>query len=78
MPTILRKKGYRLFFYANDHLPVHIHIEKDNKTAKFNLEPLELIYTRRFKALEMLEMRKLVEENLEYLINKWYEYFNSK
>ena len=28
MPTILISKGYRFFFYINDHTPPHIHIEK--------------------------------------------------
>ncbi|MCB9202566.1 MAG: DUF4160 domain-containing protein [Flavobacteriales bacterium] len=77
MPTVLRINGYRFFFYTNEHFPIHIHIEKDTKTAKFNLEPIELIYTRRFKSSEISEIRKLVEENSEYLISKWHEYFNN-
>ena len=78
MPTVLRKKGYRFFFYTNEHLPIHIHIEKDKKTAKFNLKPFELVYTSRFKVSEISEIRKLVVENFEYLINQWDEYFNDK
>ncbi|QMU63832.1 MAG: DUF4160 domain-containing protein [Flavobacteriaceae bacterium] len=79
MPTILRIKGYRFFFYTNEHLPIHIHVEKDNKTSKFNLEPiLKLVYSRRFKASEISEIRKLVTENKKLLIKKWNEYFNNK
>lgn len=77
MPTILRKYGYRFFFYSNEHIPVHIHIEKGNKTAKFNLEYIELIHSRKFKPQEIKEIRKFVEENKELFKNKWYEYFNS-
>jgi hypothetical protein len=77
MPTILRIKGYRFFFYANDHYPVHIHIEKEVKTAKFNLQPLELVFSRGFNSSELSQMRKLVKENSELLINKWHEYFNN-
>ncbi len=59
MPTVLRHKGFRFFFYTNEHLPIHIPTEKENKTAKFNLEPfLELVYSRKFKASEISEMRK--------------------
>ena len=77
--TILREKGYRFFFYTNEHLPIHIHIEKENKTAKFNLEPfIEMVYTRKFNASEISEMRKIIIENKEQLINKWNEYFNNK
>lgn len=55
MPTILKHSGYRFFFYVNDHLPKHIHIEKDNKTAKFNFEPLQLVKSRKFNASEIKE-----------------------
>ena len=78
MPTILRQEGYRFFFYSNDHLPVHIHIEKNNNTAKFVLDPLELIQSRGFNASELREIRKLVEENVILFKNKWNEYFNHK
>lgn len=76
MPTVLIINGYRFFFYVNDHSPVHIHIEKGDGTAKFNLEPVELVKSRRFKATEIAEMRKLVIKNAELLKNKWDEYFN--
>ena len=78
MPTILNVKGFRFFFYSNEHLPIHIHIEKDDKTAKFNLEPIEIVYTRRFKASEISEMVELVNEHKEFFITKWNEYFNHK
>ena len=77
MPTILWSSGYRFFFYANDHLPIHVHIEKDNKTAKFNLEPLILVRSRKFNASEIREIRKLVENNKELFKQKWNAYFNN-
>ncbi|WP_118193438.1 DUF4160 domain-containing protein [Albibacterium indicum] len=76
MPTVLLKDGYRFFFYSNDHHPIHIHVEKENKVAKFNLEPIELIRSSRFNSKELKEMRKLVEDNIELFKTKWNEYFN--
>ncbi len=76
MPTILRIKGFRFFFYSNDHTPIHIHVEKDNKTAKFYLNPVELERSRGFNAKEIKELRKLVNDNFELFKNKWNEYFN--
>lgn len=67
MPTVLRKKGYRFFFYINDHAPPHIHVEKERSTAKFNLESAELIRSKRFNAYEIGEIRKLVLSNLDFL-----------
>jgi len=78
MPTILRIYGYRFFFYSNEHLPAHIHIEKDNKVAKFNLEEVELVRSRGFNASELKEIRKLVADNVNLFKNKWDEYFNNK
>ncbi len=80
MPTVLFIYGYRFFFYSNEHLPVHIHVEKDNKTAKFNLEGFEpsLVYSRSFNSSELKEIRKLVDNNIELFKNKWDEYFRDK
>ncbi len=78
MPTLLRINGYRFFFYTNEHLPKHIHIEKGEGTAKFDLFPVELVKSKRFKVAEISEIRKLVLENREVLNQKWDEYFNLK
>jgi hypothetical protein len=76
MPTILRIKGYRFFFYANDHPPEHIHIERGECSAKFNLYPVELVRSKKFKAAEINDIRKLVLENRELFKTKWDEYFS--
>ncbi len=77
MPTVLRIDGFRLFFYSNEHLPKHIHIEKADKTAKYNIEFIELVKSSRFSASDLKQIRSLVEENQEFLIQKWNEYFNN-
>jgi hypothetical protein len=39
MPTVLRAGPYRFFFYAGDRdEPPHIHVERDDHTAKFWLD----------------------------------------
>jgi len=48
MPTIKIVDGFRFFFYSNEHLPKHINVEKAEKTAKFNIELIELIKSFRF------------------------------
>ena len=43
MPTVLRVGPYRFFFYAGDRdEPPHVHIERDDKLAKFWLDPFRL------------------------------------
>jgi len=77
MPTLKILDGYRFFFYSNDHDPPHIHIEKDNKTAKFNLEPIELVKSKRFNASELKKIRIMVEDNVELFKQSWNEFFNN-
>lgn len=33
MPEIFRMFGLRFFFYANDHKPVHVHVENADGEA---------------------------------------------
>ena len=49
-----------------------------NKTAKFNLESLELVRSIKFNTSEIKEIRKLMGDNNELFKNKWNEYFNYK
>ena len=44
MPTIPGIDGpYRLFFYSFDcREPMHVHVERDDATCKFWLEPIAL------------------------------------
>lgn len=74
----IQSKGISVFFYVNDHTPMHIHIEKGEGTAKFNLEPIELLRSKRLKASELAEIRKLILENLELFKAKWDEQFNNE
>ncbi|MBI2355108.1 MAG: DUF4160 domain-containing protein [Deltaproteobacteria bacterium] len=42
MPTLLIQDGFKFFFYANEHLPMHIHVEKGSGYAKVELTTLEV------------------------------------
>ena len=77
MPTVLLIDGFRFFFYSNEYLPKHIHIEKAEKTAKFNLENVELVKSSGFNSTQLKTMRNLVEVNQELLIQKWDEFFSN-
>lgn len=77
MPTILRIRGYRFFFYMNEHLPIHVHITKGDGEARVILEPeIELDEAYSFKAKELKELLAITEEHHQYLIGKWHEIFD--
>ena len=77
MPKILEVNGFRFFFYSADgDEPSHVHIQKGDGDGKIWLEPnIQEEYLEDFKNQEKREINKIVEENREYLIQKWYEYF---
>ena len=79
MPTVLRLKGFRLFFFSNEvDEPAHIHVESDDKYAKFWLEPVQLAKSVGYSARELGEIRNIIMENIGALRRKWDEYFGGK
>jgi len=78
MPTLLRLGPYRFFFYASDrHEPPHVHVERDEKVAKFWLRPVRLERSGGFSRREINRIQKLVEKDVEALLRSWNEYFES-
>lgn len=76
MPTIWIEGPYRFFFYAGDrNEPVHIHVERDDATAKFWLEPVRLQRSNGFRMVEVRRIRKIVEEHQAHIMECWHEYF---
>jgi len=76
MPTVLRIGSYRFFFYAGDKdEPRHIHIERDDKIAKFWLEPIMLFSSSGFSRMEISRIQKMIEENHARLVEAWSDYF---
>jgi hypothetical protein len=76
MPTILRIGAYRFFFYANDRdEPPHVHVERENKKAKFWIDPVRLERSGRFDRHEINHIGRMVEENKKILLRGWNECF---
>jgi len=43
MPTVLRIGPYRFFFFSNEgNEPPHVHVERDDNTAKYWLDPVRV------------------------------------
>ncbi len=78
MPTVLKINGHRFFFFSNEgNEPAHIHIETGSKYVKFWLNPVRLDVSLGYNSKELTQLRKLVEENRNFLEGKWNEYFRS-
>lgn len=77
MPTIFILFGFHFMFYSDDHTPVHVHVLKDGKEAKYNIEPeIVLVYNHGYKKNEISMMESVIEENREVIIDRWKAYFN--
>ncbi len=78
MPTILRIGPYRFYFYSHEpNEPPHIHIDRDNSSAKFWLQSPTLARNLGYSAKELNILLKLVKENQSHLQEAWYGYFGS-
>lgn len=77
MPVALRVKGYRFFFFSLEgNEPPHIHVEQAERYAKFWLNPISLVKSRGFRSNELSEIQKIIEANLNTLLEKWDEHFS--
>ena len=78
MPTVLRTGAYRFYFYSHEpNEPPHIHIDRDNFSAKFWLDPVALSKNIGFRGKELRKLESLVTENQTKLMEAWYGYFGS-
>jgi len=72
MPTVLRKNGFRFYFYfADEFEPPHIHVEKGSAACKFWLQPVALNRNEGFKQHELNQICRIVEEHLDHLLDQW-------
>ncbi len=76
MPTVKNISGpYRFFFYSFDcSEPMHVHVRREKKTCKFWLEPVALSKNRRFSPRELNRIRRIIYDNLNTIIEAWYEH----
>jgi len=76
MPTIFSFFGMRFHFFSKEHLPIHIHVVKDNTSAKWVLEPqICLIENKGMKSQELKLAESIIEENKDIIVANWKHYF---
>ena len=62
-------------FYSDGHEPVHIHILNAGREAKYNVQPVKMVYNHGFKKHELSLIESLVEENVDVITERWHEFF---
>lgn len=78
MPTVLRLDGYRLYFYSDEgNEPPHIHIAIGDSVAKYWLIPVELAKSKGLRDHQLNDIRLLVIEHRDRLLEAWYDHFSA-
>ena len=67
-----------MYFYSHEpNEPPHVHVDRDDQSAKFWLDPVALARNLGFGPVELRRVHRLVAENRKFLLEKWYERFPS-
>ncbi len=76
MPTVLRSGPYRFYFYSHEpHEPPHVHVDRDDLSAKFWLELVGLASNFGFSAREFNTLQSTGQANRERLLEAWDGHF---
>ena len=77
-PTVARIGPYRLYFVSHDlHEPPHIHVDRDDLSAKFWLEPVALAYNLGYPARELRKLESIIAEHQPQWLEAWNDYFRA-
>jgi hypothetical protein len=78
MPTVLRSGPYRFYFYGHEpNEPPHVHVDRDDQSAKFWLEPIGLARNLGFSPAELRKIDRLVQEHQHELQEAWNDWFGN-
>jgi hypothetical protein len=87
MPTVLRVGRCRFYFFSNEgqepppkkrsfvDAKQHVHVKAGDNQAKFWLDPIELASNYGFRAHELNQIERIINQHQTELVEVWYEYF---
>jgi hypothetical protein len=76
MPTLLRWKGYRFFFYSADGWePAHVHVVRDGCEAKIWLDDLSVAVNLGYPVPDMNEILRKTRQERSSFLEAWRSYF---
>lgn len=77
MPTLFEIFGLRFFFYANEHEPIHVHVENGDGRIKIQVTPtIEIVEERGMKSKDIKKAITIVELYQEDIIDAWQSFFS--
>jgi hypothetical protein len=77
MPTILRWRGRRFYFYSSDaDEPPHVHVDHSGRTIKVWLRTLKVAYNDGYPMRGVTAILAVVDRNRDRLLEAWREHFD--
>ena len=76
MPTVLFVFGLRFFFYSEEHLPIHIHVQSGDGKAKIDVETVEVLKNSGVKPNDLKRAKEIVRLFKDDIIDAWNQYFD--
>ncbi len=76
MPTIARIGPYRIYFYGEDRKePPHVHVDRDDNSAKFWLAPVGVAHNFGFRPKELRDIYRIIASEAENYLEIWHDKF---
>jgi len=85
MPKLYEYLGLDIFFYSNEHQPVHVHGKCQGREGRAELRIVEgrvigidfmdQLGRPPLKSAEMAHFREVVEAKAQDIVQKWVDYF---
>jgi len=74
--TVLRVRGFRLYFFSREETRMHIHVYHADGEAKFWLEPVvEVAANYGLNSTRLGEATSIIEEHLDEIRSAWAKHF---
>ena len=70
--------GLRFYFYSEDHLPIHVHVQNGDGKAKINVDTLEVMENKGVKPADLKKAIEAVKTYQTDIKEAWNEYFDEE
>jgi hypothetical protein len=75
-PTVLRARGYRLYFFSREESRMHVHVHHERGEAKFWLEPrIALAASKGLSRRQLADATRLIREHEDEIRAAWQAHF---
>ena len=79
MPTVLRSGPCRVYFYRHDlNEPPHVHVDREDRSAKSWLAPVSLARNLGFKSNELRVIERLLVEHEALILTAWHRHLGGE